>query len=343
LGGRGLRRLFKNYYLLRLLKAFLTIFIVTTLTFFLIRLMPGNPLDIYISQQLAQGTPYQDAVQMANSIFQVDLNQPVYVQYLTYLKNLMRGDFGVSIVSASTPVMDIIVRFLPWTLFVVTISLFASFVLGALFGTLMAYKRNSWLDHVLTSFASIITAVPNYVTAMLLVVVLGVTWEVFDVASVRGAYSPGTQPSFSLDFLLDALYHASLPIITYILTTVGNWMLMMKSSTISTLGEDYVNVARARGLSDGRITTAYVGRNAILPLFTTLAISIGFVVGGSTLIESIFQYEGIGLKLGAALTSRDYPVIQAIFIIICTSVVLANVLADLLYSLLDPRIRTEGR
>ncbi|HLO02793.1 MAG TPA: ABC transporter permease [Symbiobacteriaceae bacterium] len=338
-----MRRVFKNYYLIRLLKAFLTIFIVTTLTFFLIRLMPGNPLDIYISQQVAQGTPYQDAVQMANSIFQVDLNQPVYVQYLAYMKNLLHGDFGVSIISAATPVIDIVMRFLPWTLFVVTISLFVSFLLGVLFGTLMAYKRNSWVDHVLSSFASIITAVPNYVTAMLIVVIFGVTLNWFDTGSIRGSMSPGVQPEFSLDFLLDALYHASLPIITYILTTIGTWMLMMKSNTVSTLGEDYVNVARARGLSDARITTAYVGRNAVLPLFTTLAISIGFVVGGSTLIESIFQYAGIGLKLSAALTSRDYPVIQAIFIIICASVVLANVLADLLYSLLDPRIRAEGR
>lgn len=338
-----MRRLFKNYYLFRAVKAFVTIFIVSTLTFFQIRLMPGNPLDIYIAQQVAQGTPYQDAVQMANSIFQVDLNQPVLVQYVSYLKRLAHGDFGVSIVSASTPVIDIVMRFLPWTLFVVTISLFASFLLGVLFGTVMAYKRNSWLDHLLTSLASIISAVPNYVTAMLIVVIFGVTLNWFDTGAIRGSMSPGVHPSFSLDFLLDALYHASLPIITYILTTIGTWMLMMKSSTVSTLGEDYVNVARARGLSDGRITTAYVGRNAVLPLFTTLAISIGFVVGGSTLIESIFQYAGIGLKLSAALTSRDYPVIQAIFIIICASVVLANVLADLLYSLLDPRIRTEGR
>lgn len=338
-----MRRLFKNYYLLRLLKALLTIYIVTTLTFFLIRLMPGNPLDIYISQQVAQGTPYQDAVQMASSIFQVDLNQPMHVQYVTYMKNLLHGDFGVSIVSAATPVTDIIMRFLPWTLFVVTISLFISFVLGAALGTLMAYKRNSWFDHLLTSLSSIITSIPNYVIAMLIVVIFGVTYEVFDVGKIRGAYSPGMLPAFSFEFLIDALYHASLPIITYILCTIGNWMLMMKSSTVATLGEDYVNVARARGLSDGRITTAYVGRNAILPLFTTLAISIGFVVGGSTLIESIFQYAGIGLKLSAALTERDYPVIQAIFIIITTSVVLANVLADLFYSLLDPRIRTEGR
>jgi peptide/nickel transport system permease protein len=338
-----LRRLLTNYYLVRAAKAFLTIFIVTTLTFFLIRLMPGNPLDIYISEQVVQGVPYQDAVQSAASIFQVDLSQPVYIQYLTYLKNLAHGDFGVSIVSASTPVLGIVMRFLPWTLFVVTISLFISFLLGALLGTLMAYKRNSWLDHLLTSFASIVSAVPNYVTAMLIVVIFGVSLQWFNTGAIRGSLSPGVHPEFSLNFIVDALYHASLPIITYILTTVGNWMLMMKSSTVSTLGEDYVNVARARGLSDGRITTAYVGRNAVLPLFTTLAISIGFVVGGSTLIESIFQYGGIGLRLSSALTSRDYPVIQAIFIIICASVVLANVLADLLYTLLDPRIRTEGR
>jgi peptide/nickel transport system permease protein len=321
----------------------MTIFIVTTLTFFLIRLMPGNPLDIYISQQVAQGVPLQDAQQMASSIFQIDLNQPVWVQYLNYLKGLLRFDFGISIISSQTPVSQIILRFLPWTLFVVSLSLFTSFTVGVLLGTLMAYKRNSWLDHILTIIGSLLTSIPNYVTAMLIIVVFGVGLNWFDYASMRGSLSPGVKPEFSLAFLSDALYHAALPIITYVLTTVGNWMLMMKSNTVSTLGEDYVMVARARGLSDGRIMTGYVGRNAVLPLFTSLAISIGFVVGGSALIEHIFQYAGIGLKLGAALTSRDYPVMQAIFIIICSSVVLANVLADLLYSLLDPRIRTEGR
>src|SRR5215471_14054123 len=156
---------------------------------------------------------------------------------------------------------------------------------------------------------------------------------------MRGTLSPGTTPEFSLGFLLDALFHAALPIATYVLSTIGAWMLIMKSSTLATLEEDYVTVARARGLSDGRIQSAYVGRNAVLPLFTQLAIAAGFVVGGSILIEPIFQYQGIGFLLRNSVNQRDYPMMQGIFLVITVSVVVANLLADLLYGRLDPRIR----
>lgn len=337
------RSLWRNYYLQRVLKAIFTIWIVTTLTFFLVRLMPGNPLDIFIAGQLAQGVPLADAQAMANSIYQIDLTKPVMLQYVEYLGGLVQGDFGLSIATTRTPVSALILRFLPWTLFVVTVSLIISFTVGILLGTLMAYKRNSWFDHIMSAFASVMSSVPNYLVGMLILVYFGVRWKFFNVAAIRGSLSPGVVPGFTAKFFLDALYHASLPIITYVLTTIGTWMLSMKSSTISTLGEDYVTVARARGLTDGRITTAYVGRNAVLPLFTSLAIHIGFVVGGSILIESIFTYQGIGMKLSSALVARDYPVMQAVFIIITASVVFANLLADTLYGLLDPRIRTEGR
>lgn len=337
------KRIWRNYYVQRLIKAFFTIFVVTTLTFFLVRMMPGNPLDVYVQTQLAQGIPLQEAQQMAAGIFTIDLSQPLPVQYLDYLIGLAKFDFGVSIVSTRTPVSALILRFLPWTLFVVSISLAVSFTIGILLGMLMAYKRESWLDHLLSAFAAIISAIPNYLIGILLLVYFGVRWKVFNVASIRGSLSPGMEPGLTFAFFKDALYHASLPIITYVLATIGTWMLSMKSSTLATMGEDYVTVARARGLTDGRITLAYVGRNAVLPLFTALAISIGYVVGGSVLIESIFTYQGIGLQLASALVGRDYPVMQAIFIIITAAVVFANLAADMLYGFLDPRIRTQGR
>ena len=156
---------------------------------------------------------------------------------------------------------------------------------------------------------------------------------------MRGALSPNTVPGLTWAFFSDALFHASLPITTYFITTVGAWMLSMKSSTINTLGEDYVTVAKARGLTDWRIITAYVGRNASLPLFTQLALSIGFVVGGSLLIETIFVYQGIGQTLFHAINRRDYTVMQGIFLVITLAVILSNFFADLLYSWLDPRIK----
>ena len=150
------------------------------------------------------------------------------------------------------------------------------------------------------------------------------------------------QPGFNLAFIKDIFFHAALPITVYVLTTVGTWALAMKSSTVATLGEDYVTVAKARGLTERRIMTGYVGRNASLPLFTSLAISIGFIVGGSILIEFIFVYQGVGQLLLSSIQSRDYPVMQGIFLIITIAVILANLLADFLYSRLDPRVRVTG-
>ena len=156
---------------------------------------------------------------------------------------------------------------------------------------------------------------------------------------MRGAISSGQEVEFSWAFISDAIYHASLPITIYVLTSIGGWMLLMKSSTIAALEEDFVTAARARGVPEWRVLFFYVGRNAILPLFTQLTIAIGFVVGGSLLVEPIFQYEGIGQRLFQALQRRDYTVLQGIFLVITISVVFANLIADLLYSRLDPRIR----
>jgi len=159
---------------------------------------------------------------------------------------------------------------------------------------------------------------------------------------MRGAVSSGQSVELSFAFIKDAFYHAILPISVYVITTIGGWMLLMKSSTISALEEDYVTAARARGIPEWRVLLFYVGRNAILPLFTTLTISIGFVVGGSLLVEPIFQYSGIGSRLFESIQARDYTTLQGIFLFITISVVVANLLADLLYSRLDPRIRSKG-
>jgi len=162
----------------------------------------------------------------------------------------------------------------------------------------------------------------------LLIIFLGVRWGVISVAATRGTLSPGVEPGFTLEFFKDALFHAALPILTYVLTTIGSWMLTMKSSTISVLEEDYVTVAKAKGLKESRITTTYVGRNASLPMFTLLTIAIGFVVGGSVLIETIFQYQGIGYILLQSVNKRDYTVMQGVFLVITLSVIVANFFAD---------------
>lgn len=339
-GSSWWQSLVHSYLLRKTLKAFFTAFVVITLTFFLIRLLPSNPIELYIQQLMVQySLPYHEAQDQAAALFAIDLDQPIFLQYVDYLGSLLRGDMGESILSPGTPVSAFIKRFLPWTIFSVGTALMISFTLGIIFGLLMAYRRNSVLDHLLTVTASILSSIPNYILGILLIIWLGVQWKIIPVAQMRGSLSPGVQPGLTLEFFWDALKHAALPILTYVLTTIGSWMLTMKSSTISVLEEDYVTVARAKGLQESRITTSYVGRNAALPLFTLLTISIGFVVGGSVLIETIFQYQGIGYILLQSINRRDYTVMQGVFLIITFSVIAANFFADIFYSWLDPRIK----
>ncbi len=323
-----------------LLQGVITVFAVMTFTFFLIRLMPGNPVDIKIDQLMqTQGLTYEQARSQAAGLFDIDLNAPIGQQYLTYLGRVLRGDLGKSILSAGTPVAEIIWRFLPWTLFSVGLGLLTSFTLGVAVGTAMAYWRGGLLDNVMTAVASILYSIPEYIIALLIILVAGVQLQLFQVGELRGGFNPDVTPGFTLEFIASILKHAALPVITYVLATVGGWILAMKSSTISTLGEDYITVAKARGLSERRVLTAYVGRNALLPLVTRLSVSIGLVVGGSVIVEELFQYPGLGRQLLRAIYGRDYTVMQGIFLIISISVVASTIIADLLLGWLDPRVR----
>ncbi len=337
------RRFVSHYLVRRLVKAFVTIFLMASLSFFLFRLMPGSPIEVFISNLIAQyNIPYAEAEQQAASLFSVDLDAPLYLQYFDYVGNMLRGDFGTSLVSRGVPVSTLILRYLPWTLFSVGIALVISFTIGIMLGMLMAYRRDTFLDHALTTFASVTHSIPGYLLAIILMVYLGVQWELVSIGAMRGSMSPGVKPGLNMTFVRDAFYHAALPMLTYVITTIGTWMLTMRSSTEAALGEDYVTVAKARGLREGRIATAYVGRNASLPLFTQVTIAIAFVVSGSFLIESIFVYQGIGLLLLNSINQRDYPVMQGIFLVITSVVVFVNLFADLVYARLDPRIRVAG-
>ncbi|MCU0514889.1 MAG: ABC transporter permease [Anaerolineae bacterium] len=312
---------------------------MTTFTFILIRQMPGNPFSIKVEQLMReQNLTVEEATNRAGALFDFDPNRPLLEQYTEYMGKLLRGDLGKSIIS-SEPVMNMLLRFLPWTLFSVGLGLLISFGLGILIGMLMAYWRGSLFDNVMTAFASVMYGIPDYVIALLLIIVAGVQLRILPFAQMLGGSTPGIEPGFRLDYILDLLFHAFLPVFTYVITSLGGWMLTMKSSTMSTLGEDYITVARARGLSQRRLLTAYIGRNAMLPLVTRLAISVGFIVGGAVIIETLYQYPGLGRNLATAILVRDYTVMQGIFLVIAISVVFSNILADLLFGLLDPRVR----
>jgi peptide/nickel transport system permease protein len=304
--------------------------------------MPSNPVEIMIQELTAAGVSPDDAKNQAAALLNIDLDAPAYVQYFDYLGNIVRGDLGNSYKSRGLKVIDIIAMVLPWTVFSVGLSLLITFTLGIALGAIMAYNRDTWIDNILSNLAATLDAVSPYLIGLLAILLFGVIWKIVPISEMRGALSPGIQPEFSLEFFADVFNHVKILLLVYVLSSIGSWMLIMKSNTISTLGEDYVTVARARGLPDMRILTAYVGRNATLPLFTRLAIAIGFAVGGSVLLESLFTYRGVGYQLARAISERDYPVMQGVFIVITFAVVFANLIADLLYGWLDPRIRIVG-
>ena len=336
-----LLRIWRSYVLRRILRAIFVIWVVASGVFFLVRLLPGNPVDVYINSQIAMyGMSYEAAAAQAAALFTFDPGTPLWQQYLEYLLGVVTGDFGMSILSPGTSVLEKIALHLPWTLFSVGLALIISVAIGLMLGMVMAYRRGGFVDHFVSTVGSAFHAIPNYLLAIMIVVIGAVQLGLIDFTRMRGHSSPGVKPEFSFAFLSDSLYHATLPMVTYILTTVGTWALVMKSSTTQTLGEDYVTVARARGLSDTRIRTQYVGRNAVLPLVAQIATQAGFVVGGAIFVEKTFAYDGIGITLFESISARDYPVIQGILLVLTITVVFANLIADLIYSVLDPRIRT---
>jgi peptide/nickel transport system permease protein len=338
----NIQKLTSSYLLRRLAKALFSVWLVATITFFVIRAMPGSAVDVLMQELTAQGVSPEDARNQAAALMNIDLDQPLAGQYLDYLGNVLRGDLGNSYRSAGKPVSNLIAQVLPWTLFSVGLALLITFVLGIALGTIMAYKRDTWIDHLLGNLAATLDAVSPYLIGLLAILLFGITWKLVPIMDMRGAMSPGIKPEFSFTFVADILKHVRVLLLVYVLSSIGSWMLQMKSNTVATLGEDYVTVARARGLTDGRILTAYVGRNATLPLFTRLATSVGFVMGGSVLLETLFTYQGVGYLLSRSIADRDYPIMQGVFLIITISVIFANLLADYVYGWLDPRVHILG-
>ncbi|MBE2183931.1 MAG: ABC transporter permease [Anaerolineae bacterium] len=337
-----IRRILNSYTVRVMAQGLLTIFGVISFTFFLIRLMPGNPVEIKIEQFMQRGLTFEEASNQAAALYQFDPDAPILQQYVDYIGKLLQGNLGESITSPGTTVISQILRYLPWTLFSVGTALLISFSLGVLLGMAMAYWRGSLFDNIVTIIASFIYGIPDYVIALLLIIVVGIQLKIFSPGEMRGGVDPTIAPGFTFEYIGSIFKFAMLPVLVYVLSSIGGWILTMKSSTIATLGEDHITVAKARGLSERRILTAYVGRNALLPLVTRLAISIGFVVGGSVIIEELFQYPGIGRNLLRVITSRDYTTMQGFFLIITISVVVSNIISDLALGWLDPRVRVKN-
>ncbi|PZF86731.1 ABC transporter permease [Jiangella anatolica] len=325
-----------------LVRTVLMLWLVASVTFLAIRALPGNPVDVWVQELQGTGLSAEDAREQATRLLKIDVDQPLWTQYLDYLGNLARGDLGDSVIlSPGTPVTDMLGERLLWTLFSISFALVIGFLIGLYLGSLAAYRRGTWVDRLITNVSALMSSIPAVLLGIVLTFCVGVAWDLVPIQSLRGAYSPDVQPGFDLDFILSALAHVIAPGIVYILVSFGTWALVMRSNALSVLADDHVGQARARGLSERTIRVAFVQRNARLPLITGFAISMGFVVSGSVLVERIFVYPGVGQLLADALARRDYTVMQGVVVATTITVLLATAIADALYGWLDPRTRIE--
>lgn len=321
-------------YLLRRLGFYLlAAWVSLTLNFFIPRLAPGDPATAL--QQKFQGQLDPAVLSAMKVAFGIG-DEPAYIQYFSYIKNLARGDLGISIAHFPAPVSEVIGTAVLWTLFLAGLSVCFSFVIGTSLGILASWRRGGWLDTIAPPFFIFVGAFPFFWLAMLLLYGGGFVMGWFPL---RHAYSDTLTPQFTLSFVMDALYHAILPAISIVLATMGGWLLSMRNTMIGVLSEDYVTMAMAKGLPERDVMFRYAARNALLPSITGFGMALGFVISGSLLTEIIFSYPGQGSLLFEAVTSRDYPLMQGLFLAITSAVLLSNWLVDVAYVVLDPRTR----
>jgi len=325
-----------RYFLQRILFYIFTLWAAITLNFFVPRLAPGDPVQSLIARR--QGEISTQAIKSLYVLFGMDKSKSLWQQYLDYWNQILHGNLGLSFTFFPAPVSQIIGQALPWTVLLVGITTVVSFLLGTGLGVLAGWRRGSWADGLLpvTTFFS---SVPYFWLGILAIYLLAGPNSFFPSA---GGFDSNLVPAFDGYFIPSAIRHSLLPALTILISSVSGWILSMRNMMITVSSEDYITVAHAKGLSGRRVAMSYAARNALLPSVSGFALSLGFIVGGTLLVEIVFSYPGLGFTLLEGLQSKDYPLMQGIFLIITIAVLLANLLADVVYLLLDPRTRKEG-
>lgn len=318
---------------------FLTILIGTTLIFLIPRLAPGDPVAAMIGRMQAQSGFVENSAQIIEAWrARFGLDQPLYTQYLNYLWNSIRFDLGYSLASFPSRVEDMVFYALPWTVGLLSVATLLSFVIGNTVGALMAWDRTPGMLKNLLPVSLTFTSIPFFMLGILLIYVFafGLRW-----LPPSGAYGRGLTAGFNFDFMMSVAYHAILPALAIVVTSMGLWAIGMRGMMITTAGEDYMILAEAKGLKPSRIFWLYGVRNSILPQVTALALSLGAIVGGSLLVEYIFAYPGVGYLLYQGIVTSDYTLIQGIVFMLIFVTATAVLILDLIYPLIDPRITFE--
>ncbi len=315
----------------------LTAWAAVTLNFIIPRLMPGNPAAILVAR--FQGRLSPQAINSLSILFGLKSHTGIVSQYFSYCGQLFSGNLGISFSYFPASVSSVLRSSMPWTLVLIGVSTVISFILGTLAGIVVAWRRGGFWDVVLPPVTTFFASVPYFWLGILCVFFFAIDLGWFPSS---GGYSLTTSPSFTLAFIGSAAYHAVLPGITIVVSSVAGWLLGMRNMMITTLAEDYVVMAEAKGLTSRRIMYAYAARNAVLPSLANFAMSLGFVVSGAILVEIVFSYPGIGYVLFQAVNNEDYPLMEGIFLVITLAVLVANLLADVAYLIIDPRTREDA-
>jgi peptide/nickel transport system permease protein len=332
------------YYIRRIGQALLVLFVAVSLSFFLFRLLPGGPTEI-IRQQLieqAQQTGSTVNMQRINRLVEgytgVDPDQPIYISYYEYLRDIiLYQDFGTSIWQ-NEPVFPYLFEKMPWSIFLSVYGLALGRTTGLLLGATMAYKEGTRFDKGLTGFTILNRSIPYYVVAIMLLIIFGYVLQWFPTS---GRTTANTVPGLNYPYMAGIVEHATLPIISTFVAGFGG-ALAFRGNCVREMGKSYIRVAKLRGVSDGRLAIRYVGRNAILPVYTGLMMGIAGIFGSGIIIEKIFTYPAVGYATFNALTNRDYPLLMGTFIFFTTLTVLGILIADLTYGIIDPRVKGGG-
>lgn len=312
----------------------ITLLIIITLNFILPRLMPGDPF-LFISADQGQDVMYS-AEQRQQYLEYYGLNEPMGKQYFSYLTKVITGNMGTSLYY-NEPVIHIISRRLTWTFFLVIAAVIISTVMGMFLGSISAWYRDHWLDKLLYFKLIVLSEIPAFLLGLILLFVFAAGLDLFPLS---GAMSHYKEFNSIWERIGDILSHAVLPVVALSVVRLGGTYLLGRNSVISVLDKEYVKTGRAKGLSRIRIITTYVIRNALLPVITRVFLSLGGLVGGAILVENVFAYPGLGYLMRESVMVRDYPLIQGIFLTVSIFVLTANYLADLVYGIIDPRVKT---
>ncbi|MHA7135390.1 ABC transporter permease [Oerskovia turbata] len=331
-----------RFYVRRITFYVITLWAAVSLNFLLPKLMPGDPKQIFIDKFVRKGGELTPAMQNSiDLLFGGDDDATLWDQYLSYWGKILQGDLGISITYYPKPVVELIGAALPWTLGLVGLATIISFILGIVGGAWVGWKRGTWVDHVIPA-STLLQALPYFWLALILVSVFSVSLGWFPIIGAYDIFSFDNGPEWSWEFVGSVVYHGTLPAITIIISAVGGWLLGMRNMMVSTLSEDYVTTAEAKGLRPMRVATTYATRNAVLPSIAGFGVTLGFVVAGSVVMEQVFSYPGLGKLLLTSVQSNDFALMQGTFLVITVSVLAANFLMELIYGFIDPRTRNNG-